>query len=215
MTCSHSWGLRWRKAKLQKDTRAQRSLQHHLHQPNRKHPKFQGRWMDQASVSYMYNEVWLSRRKGWVNVTSSGMERPGHGHSKRRKTDREWQKAYEITYWSNLQIDKDELIYKTETGSGDLAQTLLVTKGKGGLGKSGAWEAHTHCHQTVHSQQGPPVEQRQLYSVFCEKPYEKRIKKESMCVTESLCCSPETNTTVNQLHSSKVFFLILKYLGNE
>ena len=77
--------------------------------------------MDQASVSYMYNEVWLSRRKGWVNVTSRSMERPGYGHSKRRKSDKEWQKAYELTYWSNLWIDKDELIYKTETDSRDLA----------------------------------------------------------------------------------------------
>lgn len=49
------------------------------------------------------------------------MHSPGDDHSKRRKSDKERQKAYEITYWSSLQTDEHELIHKTETDARDLA----------------------------------------------------------------------------------------------
>ena len=60
------------------------------------------------------------------------MNGPRDYHITRRKSDKEQQKAYEITYWSNLQTDKNELSHKTKSGSRDLALTLLATKGKGG-----------------------------------------------------------------------------------
>ena len=49
------------------------------------------------------------------------------------------------------------------------------------------------------NQQGPTVEQRELYSMFCNNLNGKRIWKRMdicICITESLCCTPETNTTL-------------------
>ena len=64
--------------------------------------------------------------------------------------------------------------------------------------KSGAW--HKHLHPTIHkrdNQQGPTVWHRELYSIFCDKLDEKSIwKRMSIRMTESLSCTPETNTTL-------------------
>ena len=45
------------------------------------------------------------------------------------------------------------------------------------------------------NQQGPTVQHRELYSIFCNDLNGKRI---DTCVrmTGSLCCTPVTNTTV-------------------
>ena len=47
-------------------------------------------------------------------------------------------------------------------------------------------------------QQGPNVQHRELYSIFYDKPMEKNIlkKKAYICITESLCCTAEINTTL-------------------
>ena len=82
-----------------------------------------------------------------------------------------------------------------------------------GRDKSGAWDEYTHT--TIYkrdNQQGPTVEHRELYSVFCnlgkriwniiirEKNnnlYGKRIQQRiDVCITDSLCCTEETNTTL-------------------
>ena len=41
--------------------------------------------------------------------------------------------------------------------------------------------------------QGPTVEDRELYSISCDKPEWKRIYT---CIIESLCCTAEINTTL-------------------
>ena len=47
------------------------------------------------------------------------------------------------------------------------------------------------------NQQGPTVEHRELYSVSWETITEKNIKKNVyMCITDSLCCMAEINTTL-------------------
>ena len=55
-------------------------------------------------------------------------------------------------------------------------------------------------------QQGPPVQHREIYSIFYDKPYGKEYKKEHIyidiyihthtyiCKTESLCCTIEIDT---------------------
>ena len=51
----------------------------------------------------------------------------------------------------------------------------------------------------IDNQQGPPVQHRELCSVFCNNLNGKRIWKRidtCTCITESLCCTPETNTTL-------------------
>ena len=36
-----------------------------------------------------------------------------------------------------------------------------------------------------------------MYSVFCDNLYEKESKKKIICITESLCCIPETNINIS------------------
>ena len=62
---------------------------------------------------------------------------------------------------------------------------------------------HTHTHTHTHTllykldnQQGPNVQHRELYSIFCNDLYGKRIWKGidvCVCITESLSCTFETN----------------------
>ena len=50
----------------------------------------------------------------------------------------------------------------------------------------------------IDNQQRPTVYHKELYSVFCNNLYGKRICKRMnicICITESLCCTSETNTT--------------------
>ena len=63
-----------------------------------------------------------------------------------------------------------------------------------GRDKSGAWDEHITIYKTD-NQQGPTVQRRELYSVFCDNLYEKRM---NICIriTKSLCCTPETKTTL-------------------
>ena len=78
----------------------------------------------------------------------------------------------------------------------------MLTKGESWWGryKSGAWDEHTHttiCK--IGNQQGPTVQDMELYPIFFNNLYEKRIWKRMnicICITESLCCTPETNTTL-------------------
>ena len=44
-------------------------------------------------------------------------------------------------------------------------------------------------------QQGPTVQHRELYSISCDKPQWKRIRKR-IHITESLCCTAEINKTL-------------------
>ena len=49
--------------------------------------------------------------------------------------------------------------------------------------------------------------------IFCDNLYEKRIWKRMnicICITESLCCTSETNNIVNQLYSNNFFLKFLK-----
>ena len=49
------------------------------------------------------------------------------------------------------------------------------------------------------NQQGPPIQCRELYSIFCNNLYGKRIWKIMhicMYITESHCCTPNTTTTL-------------------
>ena len=62
--------------------------------------------------------------------------------------------------------------------------------------KSGAWnqQVETVIYK-IDEQQGPTVQHRELYSVHYNN-LGKTVKRihTYTCVTESLCCTPETNT---------------------
>ena len=79
----------------------------------------------------------------------------------------------------------------------------MVTKGEtwwAGRDKSGAWEERTHTAvYKMDNQQGHTVQHGELYSIFCDNPYEKKNLKGMnicICITESLGYTPETNTTL-------------------
>ena len=60
----------------------------------------------------------------------------------------------------------------------------MVTKGESLWGdKSGAWDAHTHITiYKIGNQQGPTVQDRELYSIFHENLFENLKKNEYMQV---------------------------------
>ena len=75
------------------------------------------RGMDKEDVVHIYNGVVLSHKKEWNNAICSNMDRPRDYHTKCRKSERERQIPYDITYMWNLKYDTNELIYKTQIDS--------------------------------------------------------------------------------------------------
>ena len=69
----------------------------------------------------------------FTNVICSNVDGPRDYHTKWRKSDRERQIPYDITYKWNLKNSTNELIYKTKTDS-QTENKLMVTKGEGGKG---------------------------------------------------------------------------------
>ena len=90
----------------------------------------------------------------------------------------------------------------------DLANELTVEVGEGWGEQIGSWGWHVHSAIfKMDSQQGPTVQQRELCSILCGSLDERGVwgrKDTSICMAESLCCSPETIPTlcVNWLYSS-------------
>ena len=66
---------------------------------------------------HIYNGILLSHKKTQNNAICSNIGGPRVYHTKWRKSERERQIPYKITYMRNLKYDKTELIYKTETDS--------------------------------------------------------------------------------------------------
>ena len=86
----------------------------------------------------------------------------------------------------------------------DIKTKLMIIKRElsGGCGEGsirGLGLTYTHYICKKDNQQGSTIEHREFYSIFCGNIYEKRIRKRiNMCIyiTESLCYTPETNTTL-------------------
>ena len=78
----------------------------------------------------------------------------------------------------------------------------MVTKGERWEGEGINWEFGIDVHTTIfkiNNQQGPTVQHKERCSIFCNKLNGKRIGERidtCICITESLCCTPETNTTL-------------------
>ena len=75
------------------------------------------RQMDKEDVVHIYSGILLSYEKEQNNAICSNMDGPRDYHTKWRKSDRERQISYDITYMWSLKYDKSEPIYKTETDS--------------------------------------------------------------------------------------------------
>ena len=85
----------------------------------------------------------------------------------------------------NLKYDTNELIYKTETDS-QTQRTDLGLPGVGGWRRDGlgVWDQQM---QTIicrmDKQQGPTVQQRELYSISCNKPQWKKYEVLSQLIS--------------------------------
>ena len=68
----------------------------------------------------------------------------------------------------------------------------MVMKGEGGRDKRGVGDQHIHSSiYKIDNQQGPTVQHRGLYSIFCDNLHEKRIHKRintvySICIINSI-----------------------------
>ena len=78
----------------------------------------------------------------------------------------------------NLKYDTNDHIYKKKEDSQRQRTDLWLTKGReDGKGKDwGGWDQQmqTITHR-MDKQQGPTVQQRELYSISCDKPQWKRM----------------------------------------
>ena len=93
-----------------------------------------------------------------------------------------------------MKNDTNESIYKIETDSQTLKTNLWLPKGK-----CGRVQIKTLCMYKINNQQGPTVQHRELYSMFCNNLHGKRIYKirnMCICIIKSRCCTPETNTAL-------------------
>ena len=83
-------------------------------------------------------------------------------------------------------------------------QTYGYQRGKlEGRGKLGVWDWHIYTAVfKIDNQQGCTVQHRELYSIFCNNLNGKRIWKSiDICITESLCYTSETKTTLYMNHT--------------
>ena len=75
---------------------------------------------------------------------------------------------------------------------------------KGGSGGRNKFGIDIHIIHATDNQQGPTVQHRELYSISRNKIYKRKEsgkKQIYACITQSLCCTPETNTTLLVLKS--------------
>ena len=77
----------------------------------------------------------------------------------------------------------------------------MVTKGEmwgGEINQEPGINIYISLHKTE-TQQGSTEQHRELYSIFCKILYERKSEKRMnicVCSAESVCCTPETNTTL-------------------
>ena len=75
--------------------------------------------------------------------------------------------------------------------------TKQKLRGNGGRDGVGDWGQQMYAFiYRIDKKQGPTVQHRELYSIYYDKPYWKRIckKKNIYIYKESLCCAAEINT---------------------
>ena len=79
----------------------------------------------------------------------------------------------------NLKYDTNELIYETGTGSGRQRTDFWLPRGRVmGERWGGIWDQQTQTRiYRMDEPRGPPTQHRELYSVSCDKPSWKSVKK--------------------------------------
>ena len=86
---------------------------------------------------------------------------------------------YEVTYtWSLMKNDTEALGHEMETDLNEFKFKLMVTKGEtlGERDKSRDWDWHrSPTVYKISKQQGPSVQNREIYSILCADLHGKRI----------------------------------------
>ena len=128
------------------------------------------------------------------------MDGPGDYHTKWSKLDRERQIPYDIAYMWNLK-KWYKWTYLQNRNTHRLKERIYGYQGeKRGRARSAVWDRHVYTTIfKIDNQQGPTVQHRELGSIFCNNRNGKRIWERidiCICISESLCCTPDTNTTL-------------------
>ena len=87
----------------------------------------------------------------------------------------------------------------------------MVTSEEGsGVGRD--WEFGSDMYTLYYNQQGCTADSTEDAAQCCNNPNGKSIRKRmDLCITESLCCTPETNTTFSINYTPiNIFLIILK-----
>ena len=77
---------------------------------------------------------------------------------------------------------------------------VAMGEGLGGRDSCRVWDGHVHpAMSKMDNQQGPPVHHRELCSMLCGSLDGRGVwgrMDTCMCMAQSLCCPPETITTL-------------------
>ena len=101
--------------------------------------------------------------------------------------------------WNLKKNDTNELIYKTEIDSQAQKTNLWLPKGKGGVGRGINHKFGINIYTLLYIKQ---ITNKDLlhstgnYKYFVITYKGKESEKEYIYINESLCCTPETNTTL-------------------
>ena len=85
-------------------------------------------------VVHIYSGILLSRKKEWNNAICSNMGGPGDDHTEWRKSERERQISYDITFMQNLKKLHKWTYLQNRNRLRDIDHKFMITKGKGGGG---------------------------------------------------------------------------------
>ena len=163
------------------------------------------RGMDKDDVLHIHDGILLSHKK-WNNATCSNMDDleiliPSEV--------RQWKtNIYNITYMWNLRKGYKWTYLPNRNIRTDFEDKLMVQKGTGGGGGLGDWDWHMHiavCGMT--SQWEPAVLHRELYWIFCDSVYGKRIWK---IVDVCICTNKQKTKKIVLLYEKSSKCLELK-----
>ena len=136
------------------------------------------------------------------------MDDPRDYHTRQRKTniigyhlcvEPKKKKTETNLFWTYLQNRNRPI---------DIEKKLMVTKGRGINQEFGIKKKNIYIYITIHkidNKQESTIEHRELYSIFYNNLWGKRLWKATciylylymcVCITELLCCTPESNTAL-------------------
>ena len=87
------------------------------------------REMDTEDVVHIYNEILLNHKKEWNNAICCNIDGPRDCHTEWRKSDRERQISYDISYMWNLKKGCKWTYLQNRNRVTDVENQLMVTRG--------------------------------------------------------------------------------------